>query len=359
MSSDQSTLFESASVQSRRVRAPRRFRRAGVIRDVALLASLLASLVVAVAPAATASDEPQVVGTGDEGQTNPTRVLASVGDVWITQADVDLALGRSGQENLPPIPSRVLMATVDILASQHRALATLQKIGKAVSDSDVDRWLVDNSPPDLKLTADQALTARAQAARVSPLSYRTFIAFRLTWQKYLQTTVTDANLEKHFTNQQARFDGTRFQVEHLYIVAPPGDSPQRTAALRRLTELRRQIVDEGLDFTAAGHALSGEANTASPPDASADADAAQWITGSGPLMPAIVDQVLQTPVGETSPPFDSSQAVHVVRVLTIEPGHRTLDQAKEDVRKHMVLYLLDFLAKPAAEELPLVWQNDK
>jgi parvulin-like peptidyl-prolyl isomerase len=73
-------------------------------------------------------------------------------------------------------------------------------------------------------------------------------------------------------------------------------------------------------------------------------------------MPAIVDRALETPAGQVSQPFDSSQAVHLIRVLAIEPGQRTLEEAKEDVRKHMLLFLLEFLAKSSAQEMPLVWQ---
>ena len=279
----------------------------------------------------------------------PTRVLASVGDVLITQADVDLSLGRAGatQADLTPIPERIVMAAVDIIASQRQALETLKKSNKIASDAAIDQWLVDNSPPDLKLTADQALTARASAAHVTKANYRAFLTFRLTWQSYLQNTLTDKNLEKHFANQKSRFDGTRFHIEHLWIAAPPGKSDQRTAAHKRIREVRQRILSDQLDFEAAGKELAG--------DEGQKMAAAQWITGSGPLMPAIVDRVVQTPVDTISEPFDSAQAVHLVRVIAIEPGARLLEEAKEEVRSHMLLYLLDFLAKPAAKEMPLVW----
>lgn len=295
---------------------------------------------------------PAVSVKGDERArpAQPTRVLASVGDVLITHADVELSLGRAGvaQADLPAIPERVLMATVDIIASQRRALETLRKSNKVVSDAEFEKWLIENSPPDLKLTADQALTARAEAARVTKDSYRAFLTFRLSWPNYLQRMVTDQNLEKHFKNQKQRFDGTRFQVEHIWETAPPGSSSRRTAAHERLTAIRQKILDDQMDFAAAGKELGG--------DEAEKMAAPQWVSGNGPLMPAIVDRVLETPVGKTSEPFDSSQAVHVVRVTAVEPGRRSFEDAKEDVRKHMLLFLLDFLAKPAAKEMPLVWQ---
>lgn len=287
---------------------------------------------------------------GGAGADEPTRVLASVGKHWITQADVDLSLGRTGvaKADLPPIPEHVLMAAVDIIASQRQALATLRKSNQSVSEAEVDQWLVENSPPDLQLTAAQALAARAEGAHVTPENYREFLAFRLSWQKYLKDTATDQNLEKHFKNQQARFDGTRFQIEHLYIPVPPGASEARTAAHSRLDAIRQKILDGALDFPTAAQEIGGQElqKLAAP----------QWITGAGPLMPAIVDRVLATPKGQISPSFDSSQAVHLVRVLAVEPGQRTLEEAREEVRQHMLLFLLEYLAKPAAQDLPLVWR---
>lgn len=72
-------------------------------------------------------------------------------------------------------------------------------------------------------------------------------------------------------------------------------------------------------------------------------------------MPTVIDWVMKTPVGKMSEPFDSSQAVHIVRVIAIEQGKGTYDQAKEEVRKHMLLFLLNYLADQSAKSLPLVW----
>lgn len=290
------------------------------------------------------------IGEGPKA-TEPTRLLASVGDVLITQADVDLSLGRtaSGQSELPPIPEPVLMSSVDLIARQRQALESLKRSKKRVSDTAIDKWLLENSPPELKLTADQALGARAEAAKVSKENYREFLAFRLSWQAYLQNMLSDTNLEKHFANQKPRFDGTRFQVEHVWIAAPPGKSSTRQSAHQRLSQLREQVANGKLSMAEVGKEVASEAGE--------KAAASLWMTGSGPLMPTVIDHVLKTPAGKVTEPFDSAQAVHMVRVIAIEPGQQTLADAKENVRKHMLLYLLDFLASQSAKEMPLVWQG--
>lgn len=294
---------------------------------------------------------------GSKAKADSKRVLASVGEQLITQADVDLTLGRtaSGRNDLPAVPEPVLMASVDIIAQRRQALESLKRSGKRVSDSMIDKWLVENSPPELKMSAGQALTARAEAAQVTPASYREFLAFRLSWQEYLQTALTEKNIEKHFKNQMSRFDGTRFEVQHVWIPTNPGKSSVRNDAHKKLKELRLKVVADQMTMAQAGQSLL-EADADENTKALLNREIGPlWITGGGPLMPKIVDEVIKTPIGKVSEPFDSSTAVHIIRVSKIEAGSKPLSEVQDDVRRHMLIYLLEFHASKFAEELPLVW----
>ncbi len=304
------------------------------------------------------AQEPRATATrGENKKSDPKRVLASVGEQLITQADVDLGLGRtaSGRSDLPDVPEPLLMAAVDLIAQRRQALESLKRSGKRVSDAALDKWLVENSPPDLKLSAAQALAARAEAARVTPENYRDFLAFRLSWQEYLVSALTEKNIEKHFSNQKSRFDGTRFEVEHVYIATPPGKSAARTEAHKKLDELRLKIIADQMTMAEAAKSLLPAEATAEAKQAAEKEVGPVWIAGNGPLMPRIVDEVLKTPAGKLTEPFDSSMAVHLVRVLKVEPGSRKLNEAQDDVRKHMLVYLLEFHATKSASALPLVW----
>ena len=290
-------------------------------------------------------------------KADPKRVLASVGEQLITQADVDLTLGRtaSGRNDLPEVPEPVLMTSVEIIAQRRQAMESLKRSGKRVADAVIEKWLLENSPPDLKLTAAQALAARADAAQVTPDSYREFLAFRLSWQEYLQTALTEKNIEKHFGNQKSRFDGTRFHVEHLWIAAPPGKSASRADAHKKLNEMRLKIVADQMTMVEAGQALLEPGTDEKTKELAAKEVGPLWLSGNGPLMPRIVDEVLKTAAGKISEPFDSATAVHLIRVKQIEPGSRKLGEVQDDVRKHMLVYLLEFHAAKSASEMPLVW----
>ncbi len=98
--------------------------------------------------AATLAQPPDSVPTRGGNKADPKRVLASVGEQLIIQADVDLTLGRtaSGRSDLPPVPEPVLMASVDIIAQRRQASESLKRLGKRVSDAAIDKWLIENSP---------------------------------------------------------------------------------------------------------------------------------------------------------------------------------------------------------------------
>ncbi len=73
-------------------------------------------------------------------------------------------------------------------------------------------------------------------------------------------------------------------------------------------------------------------------------------------MPKIIDYVLKTSEGDVSQPFEFGLRCHLVRVIKIEPGDKTLEQSKDEVRKHTLVFLLDFLDQKSAQNMPLVWQ---
>ena len=329
-----------------------------VRKAVAVGLSLALSGSLTVAESAHAQEPPRATPTrGQKNRADPKRVLASVGDQLITQADVDLASGRtaSGRNDLPEVPQHILMASVDFLAQRRQALESLKRSGKRVSDSAIDKWLVDNSPAELKLTAAQALGARAEASQVSVESYREFLAFRLSWLEYLKTAVSEKNIEKHFNNQKSRFDGTRFEVEHVWIAVPPGKSTMRTEAHKKLGELRLKLVAGSITAVQAAQSLLAADADAKTKEQVAKEVGPMWITGTGPLMPKIVDETLKTSAGQISEPFDSATAVHIVKVNKIEPGTRPLSEVQDEVRQHMLVYLLEFHANKTAAEMPLVW----
>jgi hypothetical protein len=289
------------------------------------------------------------------------RTLATLGDVEITVADVDLQLGRAGSATArqQPLTPGVLMAAVDIIARQRRALATLTKQRKRVSDAEIARWLEENSPQDPQPSAAELLAAQAAATGVTPDALRDFLAFRLSWQAYIRQQMTEANLARHYKNQRPRFDGTRFLVQHAFISVPPGQSLQRDTARQWVEKLHAELAGGGRNpkadvandrpsFPVAVEKLAADVALEVTPEP-------VWVTGSGPVLPGVVDVILKLQAGDLSDVFETSQGVHVIQLQQLETGQRTLEDAKEEVRRHMLLHLLDFLAKSSEAELPLRW----
>ncbi len=71
------------------------------------------------------------------------------------------------------------MAAVDIIAQRRQALESLKKSKKRVPDSVIDKWLLDNTPAELKLSANPGpqRTSRSGQRITSELSRVPGISF--------------------------------------------------------------------------------------------------------------------------------------------------------------------------------------
>lgn len=279
----------------------------------------------------------------DRGQ-----IVARVGSKVITLADIDLQLGRSSSADgsLKELPVAVKLATIHLIAQQLQSLETLKNSNSIVASTEVDHWLEETYPSGDQKNGAQIARAKALDAGVSEASFRELLQWRLSWQKYLNLHLTPTNLKKQFQNQPSRFDGTRFSIEHLFIPTLPGKSAQRSAARVRLDDLRSQLTSGELTFQNAASQLQSE-------KLSDGKFGPMWIGGNGPLHPGVVDATIKLDSNEISPVFDSPAGVHLVRLIAKEPGTKQLEDVTDDVRRHMLLHLLEFSANQSARDMPL------
>ncbi|MEZ6138637.1 MAG: peptidyl-prolyl cis-trans isomerase [Pirellulaceae bacterium] len=280
----------------------------------------------------------------------PSKILAHVGEQPITFADVDFQLGRQAAdgEPLPALPPVVLQNTIHLIGLQRQALAALRKADKAVSLAEVNRWLETNPPPsdapEVKLKADQIVQAVCNQTGQSPTSYRDLIAFRLSWLEYLKTHLTDANVKKHFENQRERFDGTQFDIEVVSIAVPAGQSAARSKAVAQLAKLKQVAPPEN----AAWSELTQEVGIEQP-----EIIERRQVRGTGDVDPLLVDILLKMQPGETSAAAQTATGVHLIRLHGKRAGSRTLVDARDEIRAHMLLFLLEHLASRSRSEMPL------
>lgn len=288
----------------------------------------------------------------DEPHTTSASVLAFVGQQPITVGEVDFQLGRDvADRNLKPLPQSVLQATIDLVGRQRQALHSLSSTGQAVSQEEVEKWIFENMQPDLaqQLELQPLLDKLTKRYQISEASLRDSITFRLSWKRYLEKYLTEENLAKHFKAEKERFDGTSFHIESVAIAVPAGQSSQRTRAYESLKQLQAEWAKSDV-ATAIGALLSADASLKK---SDLHVDDLRWIKGAGSLDPVVVSGLLKLEVGKVSEPLDASTAVYLVRLDKKQAGSREFETARDEVRLHLLVYLLNFLAERGAKQLPL------
>ncbi len=287
------------------------------------------------------------------------QVVARVGDQPITLAEVYFQLGKqpAPDGSMIETPLAILMTTIHIIAQQRRSLVTLEKSGSAVADKVVDSWLEENNPALEGQTGKEIAILTAKSAGVSEQSLRQLLTWRISWQRYLAKHLTTENIQKHFNKQPGRFDGSRYRVEHVFVSVLPGNSSDRMKAQTLLNSIRPQLADGQMTFAQAVKLTKSqfkpELVTKNITSDNSDIEP-QWTSGSGPLHPWLIDEIVKLRPKEISVVISTPLGEHLIRLLEVEPGNRKLEDAIADIRRHMLLYLLDFTANQHVDRLPLV-----
>ena len=289
-------------------------------------------------------------------QENAT-VIAKLGEQSITDRDVDFQLGRvatdSGQP-LQELPPAILQSAIYLLAQQRQALQTLRTRKLAMGREDIERWLDENAQPPSgeKTTAAEIIREQASKAGITESNVRDHWAFRLSWQRYLQQQLTEANVAKHFENQPKRFNGTRFKVSVADIAAPAGKSDRRNKLAETLLTEQSRLMSGDLSWKD----LTAELQKTELLQGQADKIRVRedlWARGTGDLEPTIISALMKMEPGAYSQPIHTPTGVHLVKLIEVEEGTKELSEVRDEVRAHMLLHLLDHLARQSESQLPL------
>lgn len=289
-------------------------------------------------------------------QDNGT-VVAKLGEQSITDRDVDFQLGRVASESGQPLKElspAVMQAAIHLLAQQRQALQALRTRKQAVGREDVERWLEANAQPPNgeKSPAADLIREQSRQAGITESNLRDHWAFRLSWQRFLQQQLTDANVAKHFENQRQRFNGTRFKVSIVDIAAPAGQSQRRDKLASELKVQRSRLMSADLSW----QDLAAELSKSEILQDQADQVRVRedlWARGTGDLEPTIISAIMKMEPSTFLEPIHTPTGVHLVKLIEIEPGSKELSEVRDEVRAHMLLHLLDHLARQAESQLPL------
>lgn len=240
-------------------------------------------------------------------------------------------------------------------------------VQSAVLASLVDRWIV------LEYLAHQQVAATAQdvehalaglrgelEARGRTLGdycrqlnrseeqLRELLWWSLSWRRYLDRFLTEANVRTFFDRHRRQFDGTRLRVAHiLWRVTDPQEI---AAQIEQASAVRKQILSGEMAFSDAAAKLS------QAPTASKGGDIG-WIERRHPMPESFSRAAFELKVGEISQPVVTSFGVHLITCLEEQPGQRTLDEVRPQVEAAMAAYLFRWAVDRHRNNVKIIWKE--
>ncbi|MCO6459662.1 MAG: peptidylprolyl isomerase [Pirellulaceae bacterium] len=278
-----------------------------------------------------------VAETRPEPSAEPEVVAATVDGLPITVSEVQRQL-QQALRGRPPDPAARLHL-------QAQALAQL------IDRQLVQRYLDQNQ---LSASADQIQLAMARLEKqlasrnvtmpqhlgqlgLNVEQLQRELAWQLSWRRYLDRYVTDANLRRYFADHPADFDGRRLRVAQI-LLRVSGERPEAAAqALERAEQLRARIASGELDFAAAARQHS---------DAPSGRDGGDlgWIERHQPMPEPFSAAAFALEAGQVSPPVISPLGVHLILCQEVEAGKRQWSDVREALEAAIGRYLFTWAA---------------
>lgn len=231
---------------------------------------------------------------------------------------------------------RLLKAAREQVIDRRLVLAHLTGSGQAASSQDID-FAVAQFEKDLKsqsLTLDQHLKQVGLTAG----DFRRALAWKLSWQRYVERQLTDENLQKYFDRYPREFDGSELRVAQILFKVPAdADEKALAAAQDKAAKLKAEIAAGKLTFAAAAKQHSQAPSSAAGGDIG-------WIERRRPMPEDFSKTAFALKPGEVSQPLVSPFGVHLISVLEVKPGKRTWRDAAGELRPAVTLYLFRWIA---------------
>lgn len=231
---------------------------------------------------------------------------------------------------------KLLKAALEQVIDRRLVMAYLTASGQAATSQDID-FAVSQFEKDLKsqnLTLEQHLKQVA----MSRDDFRRAIAWKLTWQKYVERQLTDANLQKYFEGHRREYDGTELRVAQILFKLPAdADEAAVAAAKDKAVKLKAEIAAGKLPFAEAARQHSQAPSKVGGGDIG-------WIERRRPMPEDFSKAAFALKPGEIGEPLVSTFGVHLITVLEAKSGAKTWKDAANDLRPAVTLYLFRWIA---------------
>ncbi len=186
------------------------------------------------------------------------KIVATVNGESITYGQLQPIFKQAGPlpANLPEANRREIyreaLGTLidDLLINQF-----IRKVAPPASAADVNKQmgeLVAGLKKQNKTLADLCKESQQSEAEI-----RDDVAHDLQWNAYVDKRVSEADLQKYYTEYKDFFDKVAVRASHIFIrLSSATTEIEKTAARTKLEQLRAQVLAGTLDFAAAAKAHS-------------------------------------------------------------------------------------------------------
>lgn len=181
--------------------------------------------------------------------------------------------------------------------------------------------------------------------------FRRHLTWMLSWRKFLERTLTEANLEKYFDSHRADFDGREVRVAHLLLKVAGDDSRQREERVAEAARIRKEIEAGRITFAEAVKRYS------EAPTATQNGGDLGFIRRHEPMPEAFSRVTLGLEVGAVSEPVVTPFGVHLIQCLEVRPGKKAWRDSESEVRKAVTLYLFEWAAERQKAKSKVEWTS--
>ena len=297
---------------------------------------LSAAVLVAAIPLASSAQVPVPANsqTGTATVIPLDRVVAVVGDVPITQSDVQERVIAKRQEGTQ-LPSdsagfhAFLLGVVNELVEEELLLRKAKDLKIEVPDADVNNT-VDKQLKDIRsrFASDAEYRAELQKAGLgTPEEFRRFRADQVRRSELISRTVkqlrddgkiisanvTDAEVEDAYERNKSALPKREPSVAWRQIIIAPKPTPAAKAAAKAKADSILAELKAGGDFELIAKRESDD------PGSKANGGDLGW-NRRGKMVPEFDRWMFALPPGQLSPVIETAFGYHIIRVDRVQPG---------------------------------------
>jgi parvulin-like peptidyl-prolyl isomerase len=266
-------------------------------------------------------------------------VAARVNGEAVYGAEVEAELQRAHRSRKLEEGERKQLwrAALDQLIDRRLVVAYLIKTGQAASGQDVDLALAQFEK-DLK-AQNLTLAQHCEQIGLTLDDIRRALTWKISWQRYLDKQLTDANLEKYFDRYRREFDGTELRVAQILLKLPSDAGEEAVKVeMNRAAQLKEEIASGKIKFADA-------AKQHSQAPSAADGGNIGWIERHKPMPDYFSRRAYALKPDEVSEPFVSPFGVHLITVLEEKPGSKGWREVEGELRPAVAVYLFRWIAE--------------